>query len=240
MTIADKAGKQVQQFTRKGVAGVNRFYWNMREDAPLRLPTPSFPSFGSLVDPGEYVITAAAAAKTETATLTLEGDPRVVISPEDRARRRAAIIRLTTMFREADDNRLKIVAMNKALTDMLNNWKRPGAAPVSDIVRKAAGDMGARIKAVLPLLEDLRPHTGPIPALSYTPPPLTQKIGGLRAEVDSDPDPPSSRQFKDIEEYSAQLPKAIAEVSQLVDDLAKLNKLMANAGVPYITMGTDK
>jgi hypothetical protein len=55
--------------------------------------------------------------------------------------------------------------------------------------------------------------------------------------IDSYSAAPTARQISDIEQVSADLQPALAAVKQLVDeDLPRLNKLMAEAGVPYVTV----
>ncbi len=64
---------------------------------------------GSLVDPGSYVVTIAASGKTDSKTFTVEEDPRVQLSDDDRAKRRKTLTTLSVMTRDADAARRKIV-----------------------------------------------------------------------------------------------------------------------------------
>jgi hypothetical protein len=97
-----------------------------------------------------------AAGKTETRVFTVEGDPRATISAEDRAKRSTVITRLSEMAKQADEARRKIVAMNTALTNLTDSWKRPGVT-LPEAARKAVDDMTARIRPVLPIFEAPRP-----------------------------------------------------------------------------------
>jgi photosystem II stability/assembly factor-like uncharacterized protein len=198
---------------------------------------------GSLVDPGRYTVTLTAAGKTETRVVSVEDDPRATISAEDRAKRRTAITRLGDMAKQADEARRKIVAMNTALTNLTDSWKRPGVT-VPDAARKAVDDMTARIKPVLTIFEAPRPAApvqlgaagsrGP-----YTPPPVNQKITRLLGTIDGYSGVPTSKQLSDIDECAAQLAKGIAAVNPIFDDFPKLNKTLADAGVPYLTVDTN-
>ena len=51
------------------------------------------------------------------------------VSDADIARRRTAITRLSTLAKQADDNRKKVIAMNTSLTNLLDAWKKPGVPP---------------------------------------------------------------------------------------------------------------
>ena len=70
----------------------------------------------------------------------------------------------------------------------------------------------------------------------YTPPPVNQKIKRLMGVIDGFSGPPTSRQLADIDECAAQLQKGLEEVAKLDGEVPKLNKLMQDAGVPYITV----
>ena len=196
---------------------------------------------GYLVDPGEYTVALTVAGKTETKTVAVEDDPRLEISASDRAKRRTAITRLYTMTRQAEESRRKIVAMNIAVTTLTESWKRPAAPAVPESVKKAADDTLAKIKAVLGTFEG--PAGGgrgagggagaPPP---YTPPPVNQKINRLMGVIDAYSGPPTSRQLADIEECAAQLQTGIEAVNKLDAEVPKLNKLMQDAGIPYVTV----
>ncbi len=193
---------------------------------------------GPLVDPGEYTIEVAVAGKNESKAVAVEDDPRVTMSAEERGQRRQALTKLYTMAREADEGRRKIIAIRTSLTSLTDGWKRPGAAKVPDEVKKAADELLVKLKEVIGTFEVER--TGQLggagPPLKYTPPPVNQKIGRLMASIDNYSGPPTARQLEDINQASAELEPAIAAVKKLADeDVPRLNKLMADAGVPYVT-----
>ena len=193
---------------------------------------------GPLVDPGEYTITVAAAGKTESKTVTVDEDPRVTMSVEARTQRRQALSKLYAMAREADEGRRKIVAIRASLSTLTDGWKRPGSAKVPDEVKKAADDLLAQVKQVVGVFEVERQGQlgGAGPPLTYTPPPVNQKIGRLMGSIDSYSGEPSARQMEDVNQASAELEPAIALVKKIADeDLPRLNKMMAEAGVPYVT-----
>ena len=108
-------------------------------------------------------------------------------------------------------------------------------------MKKAANDLLAKVKETVPTFAVEREgglgNAGP--PLKYTPPPVNQKITRLMVSIDNYAGAPTARQLADIEAASAQLEPALAQVKQLTgDDLARLNKMMAAAGVPYITAET--
>jgi len=196
---------------------------------------------GALVEPGEYVVTISAAGKTDTRTVVVEEDPRVQMSAEDRAKRKKAIDTLVTMTKDADSARRKAVGMNTALTSLTDSWKQPNAPAVPDSVKKTAEDLLTKVKAAVATFEALGGGRGgggggAGPPLTYTPPPVTQKIARLMGSIDGYSEAPTTRQLADIEEASAQLQKGIAEVNKLWDEVPDLNKLMIENHVPYFTV----
>ena len=193
---------------------------------------------GPLVDPGEYTIAISAAGKNVSKTVTVEEDPRVTLSAEDRAKRRQAITALYTMAREADSGRRKIIALRTSLTGLTDAWKRPSGPRVPDPIKKAADDLLAKVKETIVTFEVER--TGQLgaagPPLFYTPPPVNQKITRLMSAMDGYSGAPTARQLADIDASSAALQQGLAGVKKLTDeDLPRLNKMMADAGVPYVT-----
>ena len=198
------------------------------------------PARGALVDPGEYKVTISANGKTDSRTFTVEDDPRVQFSSDDRQKRRQAIETLMTMTKQADDARRKAVAMNTALNNLTDSWKQPGAAAVPDNVKKAADDLLARVKKTAAVFEQqgggrgAGGSAGPPPA--YTPPPVTQKIQRLMFSIDGYSAAPTARQMADIQVASSELKTGIAQVDALWDEVPKLNKLMTEAGVPYFNV----
>jgi hypothetical protein len=199
------------------------------------------PARGSLVDPGSYVVTIAAAGKTDSKTVTVEEDPRVQFSDDDRAKRRRALSTLTVMTRDADAARRRIVGMNTALTTLTESWKAPNAPAVPDNVKKAAEDLMAKVKPALATFESPGGGGGrgggAAPGGPFVPPPVTQKIARLMTSIDGYSAAPTSRQMADLADATAQLQTGIAEVNRLWDEVPKLNKVMADAGVPYFAVG---
>ena len=199
-----------------------------------------FANRGPLVDPGEYNVAIAAAGKNESKTVAVEEDPRITLAAADRTKRRQALTRLYGMARESETGRRKIVAIRTSLTTLTDSWKRPGASQPPEPVKKAADDLLARVKEVAGHFEvDRQGGLGSAgPPLTFTPPPLNQKIGRLMGSIDGYAAAPTERQLTDIDLASAELGPALASVNKLAsEDVPRLNKMMAEAGVPYVSAG---
>ncbi len=197
---------------------------------------------GPLVDPGQYTIEIAAANKTVSKSVSVEQDPRITMSPEVMSARRESIDKLYAMAREADTSRKKIVALRTSLTALTESWKKPGAPAVPDNIKKQADELLAGVKQVIGTFQIEREgglgNAGP--PLKFTPSPVNQKITRLMFSIDSYTERPTSRQSADVQAASEELKQGMTAVNKLVDeDLPRLNKAMAEAGVPYITINPE-
>jgi hypothetical protein len=196
---------------------------------------------GSLVYPGEYTVTLTANGKSESHKVTVEDDPRIQLSSEDRVKKRTAIDTLVTLTRDAEAPRRRAVAMTTALTNLQASWTAANAAPVPDAVKKAVEDLAAKVKTAASYFE--APGGGGRGGgggaggtgarADFTPPPVTQKIQRLMSSIDGFSGPPTARQLADIDDAAADLKKGAAAVDAVWDEVPKLNKVMSDAGVAY-------
>jgi photosystem II stability/assembly factor-like uncharacterized protein len=194
---------------------------------------------GVPVDPGEYTVTITSAGKSDTATVNVEEDPRVQLSPEDRAKRRKAIDTLTSLIRQADEPTRKAVGLTTALTALTASFNGTNAAPVPDAAKKAVEDMQAKVKDAASTFQTPAAGGrgggggGAGARADFVPPPVTQKLTRLMALIGGFSGPPTSQQLADIEEASAELQKGTAAIDALWDEVPKLNKTLTDAGVAY-------
>ena len=172
----------------------------------------------------------------------MEDDPRVQMSNEDRAKKRQTIQTLVTMIKEAEEPRRKATGMTTAMTNLLASWQAPNAAPVPDGVRKAVEDFNARLKVAAAVFEAAGGGRGGRgggggggagPPAGYTPPPVTQKITQLMGQIDAYSSAPTTKQIQDLAEAQAELKGGVGEINTLWDEMPKLNKVMADAGMQY-------
>src|SRR5258708_21610835 len=106
ISVTDKDGKVVREFDGPGAVGVNRATWDLRYNAAAE-PTPEQIEAinagygegprGPKVEPGRYTIKIRVGSKEATQEVTVEDDPHIQLSAEDRAARRGACTQLYPM-----------------------------------------------------------------------------------------------------------------------------------------------
>ena len=225
--------------------GINRTNWDLRM-APYSEPTPQqrqameagfgFGPRGPLVEPGQYTLKVTAGKNEATRTVTVEEDPRIQMGPSDRAARHEAVLQLYALGRTADRDRRTVVGVQTPLKAAMEAWKKPGAEKIPENVQKAAEALSKKVedlhaKYVAP--EQAQGNAGP--PLVYTPPPLGQRVGQLMGAIEGYSAAPTAQQKDELATLKKLVGDGHAAVQKMVDeDLAALNKLMNEAGIPHI------
>lgn len=252
ITITDASGKTVRTLDGTARTGINRVVWNFRADSPI--PRQVLAAMGggggrfgiaaqlrrggAQVEPGNYTVKVTYQGKELSKPLVVNEDPRVQISPEDRAARRKALDELSQMIGPAFTGQRQIQALRTAVDNEIQSWRRQGGARPPENVRKAAEDFLKKIDEVYPKFatrprQEQQGSAGP--PLTYTPPPLPNRLGQLAGAIEGWTAAPSTSQLELMKLISSQLEEAQAALKKLVDeDLPALNKLMNEAGVQHI------
>ncbi len=262
ITVTDQDGKVVRELNGAKEAGINRVVWDLRGRSPFAQPgeEPSeagegrgfggggFGGFGAgglRVEPGEYTVKVAVGKLEQTKKLVVEEDPRIVISVEDRAARRKALEQLSQMAGSAVQATRSMTGLRTSINNYLEASKRPGAAKPPENVQKAAEDLLKRTD------ETCRKFASPTqcgersttamgaagPPLTYTPPTITQRVVQLMGGLEGFTAAPTTWQLDQIKLLQTLLTDTGGIARKLAEeDLAALNKLMNEAGVPHITI----
>ncbi len=242
-------------------AGINRVAWDLRQGMPVEVSQDQQQQFGffgpprgPLVDPGEYTVKIAVvpapgegggAGQTAGAgweaskPLKVEEDPRVTISAADRAARRQTLNQLVPLAGNAISAQRSIMGLRTNLNNVMESWKRPGAPSVPDDVKKSAEALLKKIDEVYPRFAALPTESGALgaagPPQLVRPTPLPQRIGRLLSALDGFTAAPTATQLEELRVVSGLLQTAAAQVRKLADeDLPSFNKMMRDAGVPYV------
>ncbi len=225
--------------------GINRINWDLRYTTPAE-PTPEqreaaaqgfgFGPRGPMVEPGEYTVKVTAGKSEASKTFAVEEDPRIVISASDRATRRTALIELYELAKTADRGQKTITGLKNSLTAAMESWKQPGAPSVPENIRKVAEGLAKQVEEIHGrFVAPQQPMGSAGPPLQYTPPPFGQRVGRLMNAIEGYTAAPTSQQMDELQTLSKLLGETMEGLRKLVDeDLASLNKMMNEAGIPHI------
>ena len=251
ITITDKDGKVIRELDGPAEAGVNRANWDLRYN-PAAEPTPEqleaiaagygVGPRGPLVEPGKYIVKIKAGAKEATQEITIEDDPRIQLSAEARAARRAAIDQLYDLEKTAAKDRKTMQALKDALNAARGQWKadanKPEAPKIPDDIKKQADELQTKVDKLAEKFIREREGLGNAgPPFEWKPDPLPDQVQGLLSDLDGFAAAPGGQQKEKIAEVGPLVAEASAQLKKLVeDDLAQLNKKMNEAGVQHIVV----
>jgi photosystem II stability/assembly factor-like uncharacterized protein len=251
IVVQDKTGKTVRTITNGTKnAGVNRVVWDTRVDPPVPSQQPGgggggggfgmFGAGGARVDPGEYTVKVSVGSREGTTTVKVQEDPRVTISDADRAAKRAALDKLGPKLRAVVLAQRTIQPMRTAVNNQLEGWKRPNATKPPENVLKAAEALLANIDAAYPNFGTPPSEQAGLgdagPPLVERPTPYPQRMTQLYAAIANQSAAPTAWQTQQVELLTGRADEVAGSVTKLSEELAALNKLMNEAGVPHITV----
>jgi photosystem II stability/assembly factor-like uncharacterized protein len=215
------------------------------ESAAETPPGGGFGGFGGAmrVEPGEYTVKVAVGKNEQTKKVVVEEDPRINISAEDRSARRQALTQLGQLATSAVTTRRALTGLRTSLNTEIESWKRPGTPKPSETIQKAAEDLLKKVEEACKKFgttQQCGERAGGLgsagPTLVYTPPPLTQRITQLLGSIEGYTAAPAASQLDQIKIIQGLLTEANAASRELTQkELAALNKMMNDAGVPHIT-----
>ncbi|MEP6787667.1 MAG: hypothetical protein ABJB40_04505, partial [Acidobacteriota bacterium] len=236
--------------------GINRWVWDLRTRPTTPPPAPGataegapggpggggFGGFGAQgfrVDPGDYTVKVKLGDTELTKVIKVIEDPRVNFSAEDRAKKRAALVKLQPLVTQAQGAATQIAGLRTNLNTAIEAWKRPGAPPIPDNIKKSADDLLKKIDAIYVNWGTPPGNANPIgsagPPLVELPTPLSQRVAQLMGAIEGASNAPTDYELAQIEVLSKKIPPAADEVRNLVTvDLAALNTMMNDAKIPHI------
>ncbi|HEX7681532.1 MAG TPA: hypothetical protein VF713_25625, partial [Thermoanaerobaculia bacterium] len=262
ITVMDKDGKDIRDIDGTGDVGVNRVTWDLRirsvneapRDAEGRTTEPAGEQggeggggggggggFGGFqgsprVEPGEYTVKVAVGKNEKTTKVVVDEDPRIEISPEDRAARRKALNQIAQMARQGAAIRRSITGLHTALKDYKKTKLPENVQKALDDLTKKVDDTCLKVATLVQCGQ-----SGPLgsagPPVVYTPPPVTQRITQLLGAIENYAAAPTAYQLDQINVLRGLLTESAAAVQTITKtDLEALNKMMRDANVPYISI----
>jgi photosystem II stability/assembly factor-like uncharacterized protein len=244
ITISDAAGKAVRKIDGTRQAGLNRVYWDLRNEStksPRMRTKPMYdaeftmdpdgtrtaPGFGTLsvlMPPGRYTVKLAVDGQTFTQPLDVLKDPNTTVTDADI---RASNMLLTTMQND----------MN-ATTDMLNTIENVRAqiealaAPAD--VRSSADSVEKKFMSVEGNIVDLRMTGHGQDEVRY-PVKLGGQLNYLAGGISASDFTPTAQQREVDQGLAKDVKDTRAALQALIqNDLAKLNALLRSKGLKTI------
>jgi hypothetical protein len=255
ISVTDKDGRVVREFDGPGAAGVNRTNWDLRYN-PAADPTPEQIEAinagygegprGPKVEPGKYSVKIKVGSKEATQEVTVEDDPHIQISLEDRAARRVAIDQLYAMEKSVAKDRKTIQGLKDALNAARGQWKADASKPdlpkVPEEIQKTADELQKKVDKIAEKYIRVREGLGNAgPPFEWKPAPLPDQVQGLLRDLDGFSAAPGGQQQEKLAELAPLVRDASVQVKKLVDEeLPALNKKMNEAGIPHIVPKTEE
>ncbi len=251
ISIADESGKVVRDLRMNPKEqGLNRASWDLRTNPPVQ-PTPEeaermrqaaeagffgFGPRGIPVLPGDYAIKVAVGDKSASTKVKVEGDPRAKISDADRK----AVFDLESdvmkVYASADSAQKYITRVRTALKSSIEEFKKMREPKAPDNVVKAAEALQKEADQAFDYFAVDRTTTlgNAGPPLAYEPPRITQRIQRLLSALDQVAEAPTAQNQEEFANINKKLDEANGAVKKVKDDLAALNKMMNEAGLPHV------
>jgi len=250
LEIRNASGTPIRTLEAEGEAGLNRVWWNLREDASTQAVMRTRPRFADWVDlgndrtresqvgrisilapPGDYTVALMVGDEEQTAPIEVRKDPNSEGSLEDIAAQtellrllRADLEMVAGMVNEIEWFRRQVLDL-KALAE--------DAGRVEDIASLVDGFDGSLLAIEENLIQLLITGTGQDQI--RWPTQLAGKITYLAGAVASADFPPTDQMREVYEKLHAQVMERSAEFDEVVEsDLSGVNGMLESTGMPTI------
>src|SRR5205085_375965 len=163
--------------------------------------------------------------------LTVEDDPRITLTAEERTARRAALDQLARLAGNASTATRNVVAIRTSLNNYIEGYKRPNGNKPPENIQRAAEELLKRVDDSCKKLATAQQcgeraatlgNAGP--ALTYTPPPVTQRLAQLLGGMEGYTAAPTAYQLEQVKLLSSMFAEATGSAAKLGEDLKGLNK----------------
>ena len=190
---------------------------------------------GPMVMPGTYAVSLLSEGNPLAKTsLTVEGDPEVVISEGDLKMRFEVSVRLNDMNRKANDAYNALFSLNEQLTAVRDKTKGPSAP---EDLKKAVGEFEKEIAALRPLVGLPAPGAAPGGSGGFDPEAarrnVRQRISQLKGQIMGATMRPTDTQLRRVDENEKALAAAIEAVNALLPEASALFAKATAAGVMF-------
>jgi hypothetical protein len=219
--------------------GLNRFVWDMRGEAPARVPGAvswGGRPIGPRVLPGTYQVKLTVAGKTSAVTAEISKDPRVSVSAQDLEKQYELAMRIWSRVNGGHEAVNQIRSVRGQL-DALK--KRLSADQSAKPVLDASDALKKKMDAVEEKIIQPKSKSGEDP-LNY-PIQVVDQLMALQGTVESADAAPTAASYTVFDELNGKLDIQLAAWREIQSkDLAALNELMAKNKILAIAPAAEK
>jgi hypothetical protein len=219
--------------------GLNRFVWDMRGEAPARVP--GAVSWGGrptgvFVVPGTYQIKLTVGGKSLTTSAEVQKDPRVNVSPADLEKQYELAMRIRDRVNAGHE----AVNQIRSVREQLDGLKRRlGGDTGAKAVLDSADALKKKIDAVEEKIIQPKSKSGEDP-LNY-PIQVTDQLMALQGTVESADAAPTAQSNAVFDELNGRLETQLTAWREIQSkDLLALNELMKKNNVEAIAPAAEK
>ena len=229
---------EVPDFERRGEklpveAGMNRFAWDFRYEAPTKAAGAVFGDFspeGPLAVPGAYQVKLTVTGKSSTQPLEIRSDPRIQASQADLQKQ----FDLALKIRDAVSSDHEAVNQIRDLRAQLKELrKRLGENPDARTILSAAEALENKMTAVEEELMQTKAKSSE-DTLNF-PTMLNDKLVSVGAAVEGADTPPTPAEVELFDVLKSRLDVQLGKWHEITSkDLAELNALMKQRNIPAV------
>jgi hypothetical protein len=241
ITVTDASGNVVRELKGSKEEGLNRTNWDLRHEAPVKPQGDAAESFmgpprGPFVLPGAYSVKLTVGSLEATQTVTVEEDPRVTATDEDRRAWHDALMEAGKTWARADAADKAAKSLRKQLEELQESLKKRTGTP--EALTKAVRALLDKVTAQAATLTLDQPTGFAGAPLAEEPDPLLPKARRLNFGLAGITAPPTPQQRALMERTA----RDVAEVALALNaiqqgDVPALNKLAFDDGVGRIDAG---
>jgi hypothetical protein len=239
VTITDGAGAVVREIKGPKERGLNQASWDLRLEPPTPPPPASEgesffgPPRGPVVSPGTYTVKVAVGSASATRPVTVEEDPRITVSAEERKQWEEATRQAAKLWSRSQAANRTVTALKKQLADVQESIK---SAP--DEVKTAARSLAETVDTLARTLNRQEALGFAGAPLAEDPDPLMPRARGLYFALGGITAAPTAQQKELLARVQQQVDETVAAVNTAVDKgVADLNRSLAERGFGRIDAG---
>ncbi len=251
ITIHDRSGALVRDFTATNEVGIQRVVWDCRHQSPLPGQSSGNSGFagafprGPRVLPGEYIVKLLVDGKEiMSKPLLVEEDPRIQIAAADAKARTEFLLAINKLQRAGTEGQNRLQALRSQLASLRDNVGKQEPKPEALLAA-----IGKVLDEVIDVQNRLNPQinraagaselAGPADAATLAAQDAAmRKISRLFDELDTFTEPVTARHRNQLPKLTTTLNSLIEQINQLVNEtVPNLNRQIEAAGLNPVKAG---